>query len=195
MAGAMATAEKVKLTYEDFLQFPDDGMRHELIDGEHYVSPAPATPHQMVLANLYLILGAYVRQQKLGIALFAPYDVVFSRHDVVEPDLVFVSNARRAVITAANAQGAPDLAVEVLSPSSHRHDEVRKLDLYERGGVAEYWIVDPEAETVKVYRRGEQGGERFARPVLLTLRDEDVLTSPLLPGLVVPLAELFAEAP
>jgi Uma2 family endonuclease len=191
MGRAMAATEKVKLTYDDLLLLPDDGMRHELIDGEHFVSPSPNLRHQDVLGKLFLLVGSFVRAGRLGRAYFAPLDVVFTRHDVVEPDLLFVAAGRVDVLTAANVQGAPDLAVEVLSPSSHRHDQVRKRDLYERGGVAEYWIVDPDGETVTVYRRGAEG--RFARPALLTLRDGDSLETALLPGLAIPLAELFAD--
>jgi Uma2 family endonuclease len=179
-----------KLTYEDFVLFPDDGKRHELIDGEHYVSPSPNTRHQKVLLRLTLFVGRLVSERALGQVFFAPYDVVFTRFDVVEPDLLFVSADRASILTAANAQGAPDLVVEVLSPSSHRQDEVLKRDLYERGGVEEYWIVDPEADTLKLFRRE---GDRFARPRLLSSRDGDVLGTPLLPGLEVPLSELLAE--
>src|SRR5687768_12446077 len=194
MASGMADSA-TKLTYEDFVLFPDDGKRHELIDGEHFVTPSPNQRHQSAVMNLILALAPAVRERGLGRVFVAPFDVVFTRHDVVEPDLLYVSVERSAVLTDANVQGAPDLVIEVLSPSSRRQDEVLKRDLYERGGVAEYWIVDPEAETVKVFRRAEGGAEasRFARPLLLTLRDGDALATPLLPGLEVPLAAVFED--
>ena len=179
-----------KLTYDDLLLFPDDGKRHELIDGEHYVSPAPNPRHQRVLSHLGYLLYGFVEERRLGRVYFAPLDVVFSRHDVVEPDLIFVSNDRLSLFTATNLSGAPDLAVEVLSPSSRRRDELLKRDLYERAGVTEYWVVDPEADTIKVFRRQ---GERFARVTLLTLVDGDRLATPLLPGLEIPLAAVFAD--
>jgi Uma2 family endonuclease len=192
MASGMA-GSATKLTYEDFVLFPDDGKRHELIDGEHFVTPSPNRRHQSVLANLARILLPIVRERRSGHLYFAPFDVVLTRHDVVEPDLLYVSAERSAVLTDANVQGAPDLVVEVISPSSRRQDEVLKRDLYERGGVAEYWIVDPEAETVKVFRRaeGEAGISRFGRPLLLTLRDGDALAIPLLPGVEISLAAVF----
>jgi Uma2 family endonuclease len=194
MASGMS-GSATKLTYEDFVLFPDDGKRHELIDGEHFVTPSPNRRHQTVLVNLTGILLPIVRKRRLGHLYFAPFDVVFTRHDVVEPDLLFISAARSAVLTDANVQGAPDLVVEVLSPSSRRQDEVLKRDLYERGGVAEYWIVDPEAETVKVFRlaEGEAEVSRFARPLLLTLREGDALATPLLPGLEIPLSAVFED--
>jgi Uma2 family endonuclease len=187
------------LTYEDFVLFPDDGKRHELIDGEHVVKPSPSTRHQLVLRNLDRALDRFVHERALGRVVFAPLDVVLSRHDVVEPDLLYISADRASILTAANVQGAPDLVVEVLSPSSRRQDEVLKRDLYERGGVAEYWIVDPESESVKVFRRATEGEEagsaapRFARPLLLTLHDGDALATPLLPGLEIPLAVVFSD--
>ena len=194
MASGMA-GSATKLTYEDFVLFPDDGKRHELIDGEHFVTPSPNRRHQTAVSNLTAILVPAVRAQGLGRVFVAPFDVVLTRHDVVAPDLLFVSAARSAVLTDANVQGAPDLVVEVLSPSSRRQDEVLKRDLYERGGVAEYWIVDPEAETVKVFRRAEReaGSSRFARPLLLTLHEGDALATPLLPGVEVPLAAVFED--
>ncbi|HXT51576.1 MAG TPA: Uma2 family endonuclease [Thermoanaerobaculia bacterium] len=179
-----------KLTYDDFVLFPDDGKRHELIDGEHYVSPSPNVRHQAVLQNLNHLLHSFVREHGLGRVFFAPLDVVFTLHDVTEPDLIFVSNSRASIVTEANLQGAPDLVVEVLSPSSHRYDEVTKRALYERAEIGEYWIVDPEADTVKVYRRE---GEQFGRPALLSARDGDHLTSPLFPGLEIALADVLAE--
>ena len=181
----------VKLTYEDLLALPDDGMRHELIDGEHLVSPSPGRRHQAISMNLARILASFLHTQRLGHVYHAPFDVLFSRYDVVEPDLLYVSAEREAVLTEANVQGAPDLAIEILSPSSRRVDELRKRDLYERHGVSEYWIVDPDAEAVKGFRRGDR--EAYERPQLLTRHDGDVLTTPLLPGLELPLGEIFAD--
>jgi Uma2 family endonuclease len=189
MGRTVATAKR-KLTYDDYVLFPDDGKRHELIDGEHYVTPSPNLRHQRVLLNLTLLLGAFVRERGVGHVFFAPLDTLLSPHDVVEPDLLFVSNARAEILTAPNVKGAPDLLVEVLSPSNRRHDEVLKLGLYERAGATEYWLVDPEAETVKVFRRS---GERFARAELYSRRDGDVVTTPLLPGLDVALEAVFAD--
>lgn len=182
-------SDRVKLTYEDLLALPDDGMRHELIDGEHYVTPSPATPHQLILGNLHLLIGTYVREQRLGVVLFAPFDVVFSRYDVVEPDLIYFTAARyKEVVGDKNAQGAPDLAVEILSPSTRRRDEIIKRRLYERTGVPEYWVVDPELETVKVHRLV---AGKYQKAAELSLEDDAVLTTPLLPDLRLPLKEIF----
>ena len=184
-----------KLTYDDFVLFPDDGNRHELIDGEHFVTPSPNRRHQWVLQNLYRSVDAFVRERRRGRVFLAPFDVVLTPVDVVEPDPLYISGERSEILTEANVQGPPDLVVEVLSPSGRRQDEVLKRDLYDRGGVSEYWIVDPDAETVKVLRRGQGGGEggAFGRPLLLTLRDSDTLSTPLLPELEVSLAAIFEE--
>jgi Uma2 family endonuclease len=189
MAHGMA-GQATKLTYEDLTHLPADGKRHEIIDGEHYVTPSPATRHQAIARNLTGLLFSFLRGRHVGTIFHAPYDVVLSPHDVVEPDLLFVSAARLAILTEANAQGAPDLVVEILSPGSRRRDEIVKRDLYERSGVTEYWIVDPEAETVKVFRRDAKGGA-FERPELLSQRHGDKLTTPLIAGLEMPLDEVF----
>ena len=183
--------QAARLTFADLELVPPDGRRHELIDGEHFVTPAPALRHQAISRNLTFLLVWFLRDRPLGKVFHAPLDVVFTPHDVVEPDLLYVSAERSAILTAPNVRGAPDLAIEILSPSSRRQDEVLKRDLYDRAGVLEYWIVDPEAETVKVFRRGAEGP--FGRPQLLTLRDGDTLATPLLPGLEMPLGEVFAE--
>ena len=179
-----------KLTYEDFVRFPDDGLRHEILDGDHHVSPSPSLWHQTVLQNLYRELDEFIRPRRLGRLFCVAVDVVLAPHDIVVPDLLFVSAERAGMFTAANLQGAPDLLVEVLSPSGRKRDEVIKRDRYEQTGVREYWLVDPEAETVKVFRRE---GERYGRPLLLSLRDGDALTTPLLPELSIALATVFAE--
>jgi Uma2 family endonuclease len=180
----------VKLTYDDFVLFPEDGLRHELIDGEHYVTPSPNLKHQSIVFNLSGLLWGYLRETKAGVAFGSPLDVVFSHFDVVEPDLLFVSEARRKVLTAKNIQGAPDLVVEVGSPSTRRRDELIKHQLYERFGVSEYWVVDPDIDVIKVYRLADG---RYTRVSELALSAGDVLTTPLLPGLELPLAEIFAE--
>ena len=180
----------VKLTYDDFVLFPDDGRRHELIDGEHYVTPSPNLKHQAVSANLLALIWTYLRQNPIGKVYGAPLDVVFSHFDVVEPDLLYVSAARREVLTAKNVQGAPDLVVEIGSPSTRRRDEKLKHQLYERFNVTEYWVVDPDIDVVRVYRLQDR---KYQRAQELSLDHSDVLTTALLPGLELKLSEIFAE--
>jgi Uma2 family endonuclease len=181
----------VKLTYDDFVLFPDDGQRHELIDGVHYVTPSPARKHQAIVWNLTLLIGNYLRDQPVGRAFSAPFDVVFSEFDVVEPDLLFVSSARlHEILTTKHVRGAPDLVVEIGSPATRKRDETIKRRLYERFGVSEYWVIDPDGDFVHVYRRSGEGYERVAE---LTLAHHDVLATPLLPGLDLPLERIFED--
>jgi Uma2 family endonuclease len=185
----MATfARPEKLTYQDFLLLPEDGRRHELIGGEHLVTPSPSWDHQSILANLLLILGPFVKRRKLGRMAVAPMDVVLSAEDVVEPDLFFIAETRSGIIGKAAVHGAPDLVIEILSPSTRRRDEVLKRALYERVGVAEYWIVDPEEKTVAVHRANPSGLRRVAH---LAAAAGDSLESPLFPGLSFQVAEIF----
>jgi Uma2 family endonuclease len=186
-----AAPRALKLTYEDFVNFPNDGKRHEIIDGEHYVTPSPNAKHQVVLGNLYLSIGNYLRGRSIGIAFLAPFDVVFSNFDVVEPDLLYISRDRLAVLTEAHVRGAPDLVVEILSPGTRRTDERTKLKLYERFGVQEYWIVDPKNSVVKIYRRI---GDEFGTASELSAAADEALTTPLLPGWSAPLEEVFASS-
>ena len=180
----------VKLTYDDFVLFPDDGQRHELIDGEHYVTPSPNLKHQAIVRNLLTLMGPYLRDRRIGKVYAAPLDVVFSHFDVVEPDVLYVSEARRQVLTPQNVQGAPDLVVEVGSPGTRRRDEKLKHQLYERFGVSEYWVVDPDIDVVRVYRLADG---RYVRVQELSLDHGEVLATPLLPGLELPLSDLFSE--
>src|SRR5438093_634709 len=144
---------RVKLTYEDLALVPDDGRRHELIDGEHVVTPSQNTRHQRISMNLVLLIGGWLETHPLGCLFHAPYDVVFSEFDVVEPDLVYLSNERaEALVTPQHVRGAPEIVAEIASPSTRTRDETVKRRLYEQAGVAEYWVVDPETEVVRVYR-------------------------------------------
>jgi Uma2 family endonuclease len=184
-------ASGVKLTYDDFVLFPDDGKRHELVDGEHYATPSPGTRHQQISGRLFLTIGNWLEANPIGQVFHAPYDVVISPFDIVEPDLLYFSNERAAkVLTPVNAAGAPELVVEIVSPDSRKRDETIKRRLYERSGVVEYWVVDPDLDVVRVYRLKDN---RFARPVELSREDGDLLTTPLLPGLEIPLARIFRE--
>ena len=186
----MRTNPGVKLTYDDFLLFPDDGKRHELIDGEHYVTPSPNRKHQAIAWNLITIIGPYLESHPVGRAFAAPFDVVFSNFDVVEPDLLFISNARLEVLTTKNVQGAPNLVVEIGSPSTRQRDETIKRKLYERFGVEEYWVIDPEIETLAVYRHVD---ESYQRVLELAVERNDTLATPLLPHLTLPLPQIFKD--
>ena len=184
-----ATTPQTKFTYQDYLLFPNDGKRYELIEGERYVTPAPRTKHQKICTTLVTFLNEYARKGNKGEVYCPPTDVVLSKMDVVQPDLLFVSQARISIVTKENIQGAPDLMVEILSDSTRRTDEIIKRKLYEKQGVAEYWIIDPEIDTIKVYRLADQ---TYSQAIELTLEGEDRLTSPLFPGWELPLQELFS---
>lgn len=185
----LAQVSTRKLTYEDHRLFPEDGQRHELIDGEHVVTPAPTPKHQFVLSNLHLALGRNVLDQNLGRIAWSPFDIVLTDVDVVQPDLFFLSHERMDLLRENRLDGMPDLVVEALSDSTRKRDEVLKRHLYERHGALEYWVIDPELETVKVYRREKEGG--FGDKTELSREAGDRLTSPLLQGFEMPLEALF----
>ena len=179
-----------RLTYEDYAGFPDDGRRHEVLDGHHVMSPAPRTAHQRLVLDLAFELHAHVRRHRLGEVYVAPFDVLLSATDIVQPDVCFVAAARRRIVTELNCEGAPDLVVEVLSPSTRRRDLVDKRTLYERTGVAEYWAVDPEADVVDVFRLDDAG--RYGRPERADARLSDRIETALLPGFALSVSDLFA---
>ena len=174
-----------KLTYDDYCKTPDD-QRWELIDGELIMAPSPNTAHQTVCLNLASLVNGFVKEGGLGQVFIAPLDVVLSNVDVVQPDLLFVSNARQHIVTDANVQGAPDLVVEVLSPSTAIRDWRAKMDLYAEHGVQEYWVVDPEAQRMWVMARNEDTLTEVAN-----YGPADTLTSPTLPGFTANLPEVF----
>ncbi len=181
-----------RLTVDDFMRFPDDGKRHEIIDGEHYVTPSPNMRHQAISGRLYLTLGTFLKANRsLGRVFYAPFDVIFSHYDVVEPDLLVIAADQLDILTPKNVQGAPAIVVEILSPGTRKVDEVTKRRLFERGGVREYWLVDPELDLVKVYRRSADGS--FPLAADLTREAGDVLKTPVLPGYALSLADLFDD--
>ena len=185
-----ATPASVKFTYADVLNFPNDGKRHEIIDGEHYATPSPNTKHQRIVRRLVGALDRYLEQHPIGDVFIAPFDVVFSDVDVVEPDLLYISRERAGMLTDQHVRGAPDLVVEILSPGTRKTDEVTKRKRYELFGVREYWIVDPELDAIKIYRRVDN---RFVPAAELSVEQGDSLTTPLLPEFSAALAEIFAS--
>jgi|SRR3954451_11406653 Uma2 family endonuclease len=187
----MALQERIRrLTYDDYVLIPDDGRRHEILDGEHYVSPAPTVSHQRLVGRLFRWLDGFVIPRGLGEVFFAPLDVILSWNDVVQPDLFYVSRERAAISTEKNIQGAPDLVIEVLSQGTRNLDEEIKLWSYKRYGVGEYWIVDGFRKTVTVFRRVDG---TFQQQPKLTAEAGDLLATPLLSGLEISLSELFAS--
>ena len=136
-----------KLTYQDYLNMDGDE-RYELIDGELILIPSPNQAHQTSSISLGSAMHIFSKANGLGIVLLAPFDVLLSDTDVVQPDIMFVSREREEIITYANIRGAADLVVEILSPSSVSRDWGAKMALYAEHGVKEYWIVDPMRRVV-----------------------------------------------
>lgn len=183
----MATKAQIKFTYEDYKSLPySERERFELLEGELIPAPSPETIHQRILRRLGFRLVAFVEEQHAGEVFYAPYDVVLSGEEVVQPDLLYVSPERQRFITRENLQGAPDLAVEILSPTTAQKDRAYKRKLYAKYGVQEYWIVAPEEETIEVLMLGRRGYERAG-----LYKKHEQLTSPLLIGLQIPLDAIF----
>ena len=175
----------IKRTYADYCLTPDNE-RYELLGGELIVAPAPNSAHQITVMELGTLLHMFVKARGLGQVFFAPYDVVLSETDVVQPDLLFISNERAYIITPANARGAPDLVVEILSPSTAERDRTFKRALYARYGVSEYWLVDPDARTITVLLLDDGAFAEAAR-----YGTGQTLTSPTLPGFTANLDDIF----
>lgn len=177
---------------ELWTRFPGEynDVRHELIGGVHFVTPTPITRHQLLVGRLSFEIELYLRAHPGSGQLFGvPLDVVLSAHDVVEPDLILIASDQMEILTAKNVQGAPALVVEVLSPSTRRRDRGIKRELFNRGGVREYWIVDGRLNRIEVHRRDAEG--TLGRVELLEASADAVLTTPILPGLELPLMPLF----
>ena len=146
---------RVVLTYRDYEALPNDGRRSEIHEGELSVTPAPTPRHQKLIGELYLRLVQHVKARGLGEVYLSPIDVILGEATIVQPDLVFVDTTRLGLVSHRGIEGAPTLAVEVLSPSTTLIDRSTKLQLYARHGVPYYWIVDPEARRIEVYRLAE----------------------------------------
>jgi Uma2 family endonuclease len=177
---------RIKLTYEDYVELPDDGRRYEILDGELEVSPAPAPLHQQVSASLSFILGLHVRAQKLGRIYCAPIDVILAPTTVVQPDIIFVGAARESIVTRRAVEGPPELVVEILSPWSVRRDRVAKAALHARFGIGHYWLLDPEERVLEAY---ERAGEEYR--LVATHGATGTMRTPLFPELEIDLSALW----
>jgi Uma2 family endonuclease len=178
-----------RLTYADWLEYPEDGRLYEIIGGELFVSPTPAIRHQRISARLFASLHAHLRAG-LGEVFHPPTGVRLSDQDVPEPDLVVVLAANAGLIGEQVIEGPPDLVVEILSPGTAGRDLITKRELYARAGIPEYWIVDPLAEQVEVLALRHDSYitlGRFGR--------NELLRAAILPDLRIGLDQVFAGAP
>ncbi len=182
---AQTSAVKKKYTYEDYLKTPDD-KRYELVEGELVMTPSPKTEHQRIAGKLDFHLRKFAMENKNGEVFFAPYDVYLDEENVLQPDILFVSQERSNIIGENNIQGAPDLVVEILSEATAYRDAVQKKMLYARFGVKEYWMVAPKEKFIEMY---SLKNKEYA--LVKTFFYDDTLESPALPGLRVALKEIF----
>jgi Uma2 family endonuclease len=141
--------QALRLTYDDYALMPE-GIRYELIEGDLLMTPSPNTLHQRVIRELFDIIESYVQEKGLGEVFFAPYDVILSNNNVVQPDILFISKVRIKIVSDRGLEGAPDLVVEILSPATRDRDLKSKRALYAKYAVREYWIVDPGDKTIEV---------------------------------------------
>ncbi|MDQ7826447.1 MAG: Uma2 family endonuclease [Candidatus Eremiobacteraeota bacterium] len=181
---------RVYVTYEDYLELPSDGKRYEVIEGELSMNPAPNLDHQRVLRKLEFTLLEHIEKNHLGELFFAPVDVILSDINIVQPDLVFVSEEKKSIMLKKGIFGAPDLAVEILSPGTSRLDRVSKFQAYSRHGVCWYWIVDPDSQSLEEY---QLQGDRYAAGARMA--GNDVFHPGIFPGLEIPLSSIWPAHP
>jgi Uma2 family endonuclease len=178
--------EKNKFTYADYLKTPDD-KRYELIEGDLIMTPSPVTAHQRISGKIEFELRKHVLAHDLGEVFDAPLDVYLDDENVFQPDIMFISKDRARIIGEKNIQGAPDLVIEILSESTAYKDMVQKKKLYAKFGVKEYWIVTPEEASITIYLP-----QNAVFQPAYTYSGDEVLESPSLPGLGMPVKVVFS---
>ena len=178
------------LTYDDLQRMRETrDERLELMDGELCVTPAPTPLHQDISGNMYTLFRSVVLESGRGRVYYAPLDVKLAENTIVQPDLIIILSDRRLVLTAARVEGAPSLAVEIISPSTSAQDRVRKRNLYARYDVPEYWLVDPDEESVTTFSNPQNG--RYGVEQVTS----DIAVSATIPGLSADLKAVFATVP
>jgi Uma2 family endonuclease len=177
---------KIILTYEDYVLLPNDRNRYEILEGELTVTPASSTKHQTASVNLLVLLSQYIKERDLGKLFHAPIDLILEASSVLQPDLLFVTKARQHIMTERAIEGAPDLVIEILSPTTSRTDRVTKAQIYARHSVPAYWIVDPEQEAIEIYLL-EADGYRLA----VTLQGKTPMFAPPFKELEIAAEDVF----
>jgi len=176
-----------KFTADDYRALPEGGHpRYQLVEGELIVSPSPSWLHQKILLNLFRILDAHLGKQPIGEIAIAPVDVYLTEHDVLQPDLLFISKERSHLIREDGVHGAPDLVIEILSPSNAQLDKTRKRIIYAAGGVRELWLVDPILRQIHLYEFAKNSTK-----AIQILDDDDLLQSSVLVGCAAPVGNVF----
>lgn len=184
------TMDLKHLTYQQYLDLPEMKARYSIIDGELVMAAAPTPDHQTVVLELSSTLNSFVHEHRLGRVFVAPLDIVIRRDPLRtrQPDVMFISNARRYIIGLQVIEGGPDLVIEVLSPANTRQDLQEKLEDYQRIGVREAWMVSPQAQTVEVPQFSAEGVQRLGLYGLGHL-----IISQVLPELCLTVDEIFPE--
>jgi Uma2 family endonuclease len=183
----MAQAAVRLLTVQDFMDIPEGPPYYQLIEGDLFMMPPPGAFHQDIAGNVHFIFRSYLKKRPIGKVSIAPYGVFLDDINVFLPDLFFVTKSRLKLFSKRGFEGAPDLVVEILSPGTSRFDRTSKKIVYARSGVREYWLIDPEAEEVQVFDLASDSEE--ARAIF---GRDGTFTTPLLPGLKISCAEIFA---
>lgn len=183
----MATTARL-LTYDDLCRMPNDGQRYELIGGAIVVTASPTRMHQALIGRVFRLLDDHASAHDLGWVYVAPLDIHLGPYDVVQPDVVFIRRARKHVLIDNGTTGAPDLVVEILSPSTRSRDLGEKLDLYARAGVKEYWVIDPDDRSLQLYA---PQGDKY----VLVPQNGPVVRSLCLPRLEIDVTRLFRGLP
>ena len=182
----MATRSHIQLLAADIWDTPDDENRYEIIDGELYVTPPPSLAHQHAVSELLVLLRGFAKENGLGEVYVAPLGVILDPTTGVQPDIVFISPRRAGIMSERGLEGAPDLAVEVLSPSTASRDRGIKMRRYAASGIDHYWIIDPRNRTLEAYRLESNGYASVAN-----LAHDDVFQPELFPGIAIRLADLW----
>lgn len=178
---------KVRFNYGDYCLLPED-KQYDLLDGELYMAPAPSSRHQRLLLKLVRLLADFVEAHGLGEVYIAPLDVILSEEDVLQPDLLFVAQERRGIVSERGCEGPPDLVVEILSPATERRDRELKRKVYAKFGVSEYWLVDPEAQSIEVM---VLEAEDFSSPDIYL--GEGLVVSRVIPQLSLAVSQVFPQ--
>jgi Uma2 family endonuclease len=184
------TVDRKHLTYDAYLAMPEMKQRYSIVDGELVMAAAPTLNHQRVVLRLALKLTPFVTERHLGEIFVAPVDIVIRREPLRtrQPDLLFVSQERRSIMSPQVIEGGPDLVIEILSPANPQQELQEKLQDYQAIGVRDAWIIALQARTVEVLKLSPESIERFGLYGL-----GDLLASHVLPELHLTVNEIFPE--